>query len=40
MILFQQSGCILENVVVLGQKWLLSGKVVVFVQNGCNRVKS
>ena len=34
-----KSGCIRVKVVVFGQKWLCSGKVVVLVQDGCKRAK-
>ena len=33
MVIFLQSGCSLGKVFVFGQKWLYSGKVVVFGQN-------
>ena len=42
MVVFEQSGCISAKVVLLGQKWLYSGKsggirakVVVVLQSGC-----
>ena len=34
-----KSGCIQEKVVVFGQKWLYSGKVIVLGQNRCVREK-
>ena len=35
MVLFGQNDFIRQNVVVFDQKWLYSGKVVVFEQSGC-----
>ena len=42
MVVFGQSGCVRAKVVVIGQRWLYSGKnccirakVVVFGQSGC-----
>ena len=37
MVLLVQSGCIWVKVVVFGQKWLNSGKLVVSGQIGCVR---
>ena len=45
MVELRQSGCILANMVVIGQnslfwkKWLFSGKVVVLGSGGCIRVR-
>ena len=40
MVVLGQTGCIRakwSKVVVFGQKWFYSGKIVVFVQSGCIR---
>ena len=39
MVVLGQSGCIRAKVVVIGQKWLYSDKVVVFGQSGCIRAR-
>ena len=39
MVVLGQSGCIRAKVVVFGQKWLYSDKVVVFGQSGCIRAR-
>ena len=35
MVKFEDSGCIMGKVVIFGQRWLYSSKVVVFGQSGC-----
>ena len=38
MVVFGKSACIFAKLVVFGQKWLYSCKVVLLGQSGCTRV--